>query len=191
MKGGKRVLAAVRSDVRQAGGGAESRLQDPRRSYVHRFHAQRKAKLQLLLDAGEVACCRGTSGDTDSREVKSLPGSPVPATGNGPPTPTFERRSPAAAALRVGSQDYLTVGTALILVSLVGEYCVCAFDLPALASVIAKNLSDLLRTFNSKSCQLVRSPARTSRWRRAACSWCCGWCHTFARTSALWWPRRH
>ncbi|CAH1965831.1 unnamed protein product [Acanthoscelides obtectus] len=128
-------------------------------SYVHRFHAQRKAKLQLLLDAErwraaevpqeiQILVDKLSIGD-----VKSLPGSPVPATGNGPHH-SFDALSPAA-ALRVGSQDYLTVGVALILVSLVGEYCVCAFDLPALASVIAKNLADLLRTFNSKSCQLV------------------------------------
>lgn len=49
----------------------------------------------------------------------------------------------------------MTVGTVLILLRLVSEYCVCAYDLPLLANVIGRNLAELLRTFNSRSCQLV------------------------------------
>lgn len=60
-------------------------------------------------------------------------------------------------ALNVGSQQYVTVGTVLILIRLVCEYCVCAFDLKLLSGVIGKNLADLLRTFNTKSYQLVLS----------------------------------
>lgn len=59
------------------------------------------------------------------------------------------------AALRVGSQEYYTVGTVLILIRLISEYCVCAYDLQLLAPVIARNLGELLKTFNSRSCQLV------------------------------------
>lgn len=42
-----------------------------------------------------------------------------------------------------------------MLIRLIIEYCVCAKDLPLLAPVIGRNVSELLRTFNSRSCQLV------------------------------------
>lgn len=78
-----------------------------------------------------------------------------------PSSPNEERNGSAltfkkpASALRIGSQEFVTVGTALMLIRLVTEYCVCAYDLPLLANVISKNLAELLRTFNSRSCQLV------------------------------------
>lgn len=125
-------------------------------NYVHKFHNQRKSKLTLLLDAecwkvakvppefqllvDKLATCN---------VIKSLPGSPMD-----------DRSSPKkleepANALKVGTQEYVTVGTVLMLIKLVSEYCVCAYDLQLLAPVIGRNLAELLRTFNSRSCQLV------------------------------------
>lgn len=122
-------------------------------NYVHKFHSQRKSKLTLLLDAecwkvarvppefqllvDKLAACD---------VIRSLPGSP---------TEENHKVEEPANALRVGSQEYATVGTVLMLVRLVSEYCVCAYDLQLLAPVIGRNLAELLRTFNSRSCQLV------------------------------------
>lgn len=123
-------------------------------NYVHKFHNQRKNKLTLLLDAecwkvakvppefqllvNKLATCN---------VIKSLPGSPTEDNNKMEVEP--------ANALRVGTQDYVTVGTVLMLIRLVSEYCVCAYDLQLLAPVIGRNLAELLRTFNSRSCQLV------------------------------------
>lgn len=125
-------------------------------NYVHKFHNQRKSKLTLLLDAEcwkvakvppefQLLVDKLANGNV----IKSLPSSP--AEENGSP----KRLEEPANALKVGSQDYVTVGTVLMLIKLVSEYCVCAYDLQLLAPVIGRNLAELLRTFNSRSCQLV------------------------------------
>lgn len=124
-------------------------------NYVNKFHSHRKSKLSLLLDAEcwkiakvppefQVLVEKLATGDV----MTSLPSSPIEK--NHPKKP-----EEAADALRVGSQDYVTVGTVLMLIRLVSEYCVCAYDLQLLAPVIGRNLAELLRTFNSRSCQLV------------------------------------
>lgn len=125
-------------------------------NYVNRFHAQRKDKLTLLLDAerwkaAEVPPKIQLIVDklAEGKVFKSLPGSPTEE------EMTNKYVNKSAATLKVGNQDYVTVGTVLILISLVCEYCVCAYDLPSLAPKIGRNLSELLRTFNSRTCQLV------------------------------------
>ncbi|XP_066260954.1 vacuolar protein sorting-associated protein 54 [Euwallacea similis] len=125
-------------------------------NYVHKFNQQRKNKLSMLLDAErwkstdvpmeiQVLVDKLVLGDV----MQSLPGSPSEEDIN---TTSVNKPLPA---LRVSSQEYVTIGTVLILIQLVSEYCVCAYDLQLLSPVIGKNLADLLRTFNSKSCQLV------------------------------------
>lgn len=125
-------------------------------NYVHKFHSQRKNKLTLLLDAErwkvaevpneiQILVDKLALGTV----MKSLPGSPI----EDGTRHNFE--SKPSASLTVGSQEYMTVGTALILVRLVSEYCVCAYDLQMLAPTVGRNLAELLRTFNSRSCQLV------------------------------------
>lgn len=85
--------------------------------------------------------------------LSSLPSSPVEDVG------LNSDSKKASDVLYVGSQSFVTVGTVLMLVQLVSEYCVCAHDLPAMAPVIGRNLTELLRTFNSRSCQLVLGTA--------------------------------
>ncbi|CAH1156225.1 unnamed protein product [Phaedon cochleariae] len=119
--------------------------------YVHKFHGQRRNKLQMLLDAEswkaaevpaeiQVLVNKFASGES----IKSLPSSP-----------TDDVDPPSQPYLIAGQQRYRTVGTALILVRLVGEYLACADDLRPLAAAVARHLAELLRTFNSRSCQLV------------------------------------
>lgn len=126
-------------------------------NYVLKFHSQRKNKLTLLLDAErwkiadvppefQILVDKLASGEP----LKSLPASPIEER-NGNITPLQKPRT----SLKLGSQEYVTIGTVLMLLRLVCEYCVCAYDLPILASVIGRNLLELLRTFNSRCCQLV------------------------------------
>ncbi|KAJ8914687.1 hypothetical protein NQ315_017386 [Exocentrus adspersus] len=126
-------------------------------NYVHKFHSQRKNKLSLLLDAeswkvADVPIEIQILIDKLALDsvIKSLPDSPSEED-----ITTNKYHTRPAAFLKVGSQTYYTVGTVLILIRLVSEYCVCAYDLQLLAPVIIRNLTDLLRTFNSRSCQLV------------------------------------
>lgn len=126
-------------------------------NYVHKFHSQRKNKLTLLLDTErwkvaevpteiQILIDKLALGSV----IKTLPDSPTEED-----MTTNRYDSKPAPCLKVGSQDYYTVGTVLILIRLVSEYCVCAYDLQLLAPVIGRNLAELLRTFNSRSCQLV------------------------------------
>ena len=47
------------------------------------------------------------------------------------------------------------MGAALILVQIVSEYCRCSSHLPVIAVQLSRHVIDLLRTFNSRCCQLV------------------------------------
>ncbi|GJQ85234.1 scat [Trypoxylus dichotomus] len=124
-------------------------------NYVHKFHSSRKHKLTLLLDAErwktaeipsefQLLVDKIASGEP----LKSIPSSPVEDNNK-------KLLNRVSNSLKIGNQEYVTVGTVLILIRLVSEYCVCAYDLPILAGVIGRNLAELLRTFNSRSCQLV------------------------------------
>ncbi|KAF5307915.1 hypothetical protein FQR65_LT06482 [Abscondita terminalis] len=125
-------------------------------NYVHKFHNQRKSKLTLLLDAERWKVAEVppefqilVEKISSNKPMNSIPNTPT--TENG----VISNVNKAASALKIGSQEYVTVGTVLMLIRLVSEYCVCAYDLPLLAGVIGRNLTELLRTFNSRSCQLV------------------------------------
>lgn len=52
-------------------------------------------------------------------------------------------------------EPFALVGSALILVQIVSEYCRCASHLPVIAVQLSRHVIDLLRTFNSRCCQLV------------------------------------
>lgn len=124
-------------------------------NYVHKFHIQRKNKLTMLLDTerwkvAEVPQEIQMLVDKLAlgHVIKSLPSSPTEENNED----KLKKPSPA---LKIGSQEYTTVGTVLILIQLVCEYCVCAYNLQLLVPIIGRNLTELLRTFNSRSCQLV------------------------------------
>lgn len=126
-------------------------------NYLHRFHSQRKNKLTLLLDAErwktadvpsefQILVDKLGSGEL----LQSIPESP-----NDEKIDSINFINRSVNTLHIGNQEYACVGTVLILIRLVSEYCVCAYKLPILANVIGRNLAELLRTFNSRSCQLV------------------------------------
>ncbi|XP_058062732.1 vacuolar protein sorting-associated protein 54 [Anopheles bellator] len=132
--------------------------------FAQKFHTERKSKLALLLDSerwkqAEVPAEFQTMIDSiakgdfhwskgESATVMSTASTPVL---NG----SVATSRPPASVLVVDGQPFALVGAALLLVQIVGEYCRCASQLPVIAAQLARSVVDLLRTFNSRCCQLV------------------------------------
>lgn len=118
--------------------------------FCQKFHNERKTKLNLLLDnerwksaevPGEIQKMVNHIAKGDFMWTK------LEDPSNGP--------SIVTPMLMVDEHPYAVVGSALILVQIISEYCRCASHLPILASQMGRNVVDLLRVFNSKCCQLV------------------------------------
>ncbi|NXN95623.1 VPS54 protein, partial [Rhinopomastus cyanomelas] len=125
-------------------------LQSQANRFVNRFHEERKTKLSLLLEnerwkQAEVPAEFQDLVDSVSDGRISLP-----------------EKNPAAAEERkptefliVEGQKYATVGTVLLLIRIILEYCQCVDYIPSITTDMLTRLSDLLKYFNSRSCQLV------------------------------------
>ncbi|NXQ25534.1 VPS54 protein, partial [Alaudala cheleensis] len=125
-------------------------LQSQANRFVNRFHEERKTKLSLLLDnerwkQAEVPAEFQDLVDSVSDGRISLP--------EKKPTATEERKP--AEFLIVEGQKYATVGTVLLLIRIILEYCQCVDNIPSITTDLLTRLSDLLKYFNSRSCQLV------------------------------------
>uniref|UniRef100_A0A8C9F097 Vacuolar protein sorting-associated protein 54 n=1 Tax=Pavo cristatus TaxID=9049 RepID=A0A8C9F097_PAVCR len=125
-------------------------LQSQANKFVNRFHEERKTKLSLLLDnerwkQAEVPAEFQDLVDSVSDGRISLP--------EKKPTGTEERKP--AEFLVVEGQKYATVGTVLLLIRIILEYCQCVDNIPSITTDMLTRLSDLLKYFNSRSCQLV------------------------------------
>ncbi|KAJ3614958.1 hypothetical protein NHX12_018527 [Muraenolepis orangiensis] len=70
------------------------------------------------------------------------------------PPGKVEERKPGEFLL-VDGQKYAVVGTVLLLIRIFLEYCKCINDIPSITTDLLARLSDLLKHFNSRSCQLV------------------------------------
>uniref|UniRef100_A0A8C4E649 Vacuolar protein sorting-associated protein 54 n=1 Tax=Dicentrarchus labrax TaxID=13489 RepID=A0A8C4E649_DICLA len=125
-------------------------LQSQANRFVHRFHEERKTKLSLLLDnerwkQAEVPAEFQDLVNSIADGRISLPERKIP----GP-----EDRKPTDFLL-INGQKYAVVGTVLLLIRIFLEYCQCVNDIPSIATDMLTRLSDLLKHFNSRSCQLV------------------------------------
>lgn len=123
-------------------------LQAQASKFGNKFHSERKSKLSLLLD----------NERWKQVEVPAEYQSMIDRISNG----DFSRnkncinsQKQPANVLYVDTEPFALVNSALILVQIVSEYCQCASSLPMIATQLSRNLIDLLRTFNSKCCQLV------------------------------------
>ncbi|XP_049577250.1 vacuolar protein sorting-associated protein 54 isoform X2 [Syngnathus scovelli] len=125
-------------------------LQSQADRFVHRFHEERKTKLSLLLDNE-----RWKQAEVPA-EFQELVDSMADGTialavrkAAGP-----DERKPGDFLLVKGNK-YAVVGTVLLLIRIFLEYCQCVNDIPAIATDMLMRLADLLKHFNSRSCQLV------------------------------------
>lgn len=125
-------------------------LQAQATKFGNKFHTERKSKLSLLLDNErwrqidvpieyQDMIDHITNGDFSWNKNDGI---------------TKEKQKPAN-ILNVDSEPFALVNSALILVQIIREYCQCATNLPMISSQLSRHLIDLLRTFNSKCCQLV------------------------------------
>ncbi|XP_038112094.1 vacuolar protein sorting-associated protein 54 [Culex quinquefasciatus] len=121
--------------------------------YAQKFHAERKSKLALLLDSE-----RWKQAEVPAEFQKMVEHI---SKGNFLWSKTIQQNGtpiqppPPQAVLIINGEPFALVGAALLLVQIVSEYCRCASQLPVIAPQLARNVIDLLRTFNSRSCQLV------------------------------------
>ncbi|KAB0394637.1 hypothetical protein E2I00_008225, partial [Balaenoptera physalus] len=125
-------------------------LQSQANKFVNRFHEERKTKLSLLLDnerwkQADVPAEFQDLVDSIADGKIALPEKKSGAT---------EERKPAE-VLIVEGQQYAVVGTVLLLIRIILEYCQCVDNIPSVTTDMLTRLSDLLKYFNSRSCQLV------------------------------------
>lgn len=125
------------------------------KKFVERFHEERRNKLSLILDNE-----RWKQADVPS-ELQSLVDSLVdgiyprgkePKFSIGSTVPGEQKPSPN---LVVNGQRFAVVGTVLLLVNMLVEYCQCVDDTPMLVTDIMNKLFETLKMFNSRTCQLV------------------------------------
>uniref|UniRef100_A0A4W6EAV9 Vacuolar protein sorting-associated protein 54 n=1 Tax=Lates calcarifer TaxID=8187 RepID=A0A4W6EAV9_LATCA len=125
-------------------------LQSQANRFVHRFHEERKTKLSLLLDNERWKQAEVPAEFQDL--VNSIADGRITLPERKTPGP--DDRKPTEFLL-VNGQKYAVVGTVLLLIRIFLEYCQCVNDIPSIATDMLTRLSDLLKHFNSRSCQLV------------------------------------
>ncbi|XP_060951607.1 vacuolar protein sorting-associated protein 54 isoform X2 [Limanda limanda] len=125
-------------------------LQSQANRFVHRFHEERKTKLSLLLDNERWKQAEVPAEFQDL--VNSIADGRISLPDRKTPGPND--RKPADFLL-VNGQKYAVVGTVLLLIRIFLEYCQCVNDIPSITTDMLTRLSDLLKHFNSRSCQLV------------------------------------
>uniref|UniRef100_A0A3P9CE31 Vacuolar protein sorting-associated protein 54 n=1 Tax=Maylandia zebra TaxID=106582 RepID=A0A3P9CE31_9CICH len=121
-------------------------LQSQANRFVHRFHEER-----LLLNMitrwkqAEVPAEFQDLVNSIANGRISLPERKIPGPNDRKPTEF----------LLVNGQKYAVVGTVLLLIRIFLEYCQCVNDIPSISTDMLTRLADLLKHFNSRSCQLV------------------------------------
>ncbi|ERE92516.1 vacuolar protein sorting-associated protein 54 [Cricetulus griseus] len=125
-------------------------LQSQANKFVNRFHEERRTKLSLLLDnerwkQADVPAEFQDLVDSIADGKIALPEKKTAAT---------EERKPAEVLVVEGHQ-YAVVGTVLLLIRIILEYCQCVDNIPSVTTDMLTRLTDLLKYFNSRSCQLV------------------------------------
>ncbi|KOC70138.1 Vacuolar protein sorting-associated protein 54 [Habropoda laboriosa] len=120
--------------------------------FIQRFHTELKTKLTLLLESE-----RWKQADvplefqllvTYVYEYKYFPPNLFK-------TEDKVKKDGIQNFIMVGDEKYAVVGTALMLIQMIHEYCKTGSELIALSGTIGRQLAELLRHYNSRCCQLV------------------------------------
>lgn len=115
--------------------------------FAQKFHADRKAKLGFILDNE-----RWRQADVPPEFQYLIDGI---TNGSFAHIDHHDQTKETSNVLRVENESFALVGSALILLQIITEYCRCASQLPVIEAQLARHVVDLLRTFNSRCCQLV------------------------------------
>ncbi|CAL7949075.1 unnamed protein product [Xylocopa violacea] len=120
--------------------------------FIQRFHTEFKTKLTLLLESE-----RWKQADVPPEfqslvtyvyENKTFPLNVFKADDK-------VKKDDIQSFIMVGDEKYAVVGTALMLIQMIHEYCRTGSELIALSGTIGRHLAELLRHYNSRCCQLV------------------------------------
>ncbi|XP_022239536.1 vacuolar protein sorting-associated protein 54-like isoform X2 [Limulus polyphemus] len=127
-------------------------LQTQANRFVTKFHEERKTKLSLILDnePWKQADVPVEFQDLVDHVLQSGMLTLPKRESNSINTPRNPRDH-----LIVGDETFKVVGTVLILLKMIVEYCQCAEDNPMVSPDLLTRLLDLLKNFNSRTCQLV------------------------------------
>nr|XP_054758347.1 vacuolar protein sorting-associated protein 54-like [Lytechinus pictus] len=128
-------------------------LQNQAVKFVSRFHDERKTKLSLILDSerwkqAEVPAELQDLLSAFSDGTISLDLLAKTDIGNG------GERKPLD-CVQINGSKYAVVGTVMLLLKMVAEYCQCVKDMPTATMDLLTRLLELLQMFNSRSCQLI------------------------------------
>ncbi|KAI9564421.1 hypothetical protein GHT06_008160 [Daphnia sinensis] len=117
--------------------------------FVQKFHEERRSKLGAVLDSerwrqAEITPDIQETVDCFFRSVARPEFQPV--------SKAEEDRKDK---IMVNGESYVVVGAALFFLPQLLEYCNCVDNLPTAAPDLLTRLVELLKTFNSRTCQLV------------------------------------
>ncbi|KXJ22313.1 Vacuolar protein sorting-associated protein 54 [Exaiptasia diaphana] len=126
------------------------------KKFVERFHEERRNKLGLILDNE-----RWKQADVPA-EFQTLVNSLIDGINPRGKDPKFsldqsskEIKVSTSTVLIINGEKFVVVGTVLLLLKMIVEYCQCVDDTPMLVTDIMNKLFEILKLFNSRTCQLV------------------------------------
>ncbi|GFS30202.1 vacuolar protein sorting-associated protein 54, partial [Nephila pilipes] len=125
-------------------------LQSQVSCFVMKFHEERKVKLTLILENEQW---KQADVPMEFQELVNN----IISTGcitSIKKNAEDNRRDPQP-YLVVNGENFAVCGTALMLFKMIIEYCQCAEELPMLTPDLANRVVELLKAFNSRTCQLV------------------------------------
>uniref|UniRef100_F6R1A2 Vacuolar protein sorting-associated protein 54 n=2 Tax=Ciona intestinalis TaxID=7719 RepID=F6R1A2_CIOIN len=128
-------------------------IQSQASRFISRFHDERKNKLSLILD-NEVWKQAEVPPEL-SLLLQNLVDGKLSSSENEVTRSEDPTSSKSCELLVLDGRRFAVVGTVLMLMKMVSEYCRCCDDLPMSATDLVHRLRDLLTFFNSRTCQLV------------------------------------
>uniref|UniRef100_A0A0K8THJ3 Vacuolar protein sorting-associated protein 54 n=1 Tax=Lygus hesperus TaxID=30085 RepID=A0A0K8THJ3_LYGHE len=122
--------------------------------FMYKFHVERTTKLHLILD-GEPWKRTDVPGSFQKLVDFIADNGRFAVPKDGIEIPTSNGQINAEKSLQIGSETFAVVGTVLMLVKIVAEYCFHAEEIPLCAESLLRYVSDLLVQFNSKCYKLI------------------------------------
>lgn len=124
-------------------------LQGQSSRFVQRFHEDRINKLSLILDNERW---RQADVPVDFQEMVDH----ISSTGKlNLPVKKSDSESKPQEYLYINGEKFSVVGTILMLLKILVEYCQFIDNIPSATPEILNRLVELLKTFNSRTCQLI------------------------------------
>ncbi|XP_024082604.1 vacuolar protein sorting-associated protein 54 isoform X2 [Cimex lectularius] len=122
--------------------------------YMKKFHEVMKEKLSYILDAEPW---RRTDVPASFQKLVELISEKGTFSVSKEITESIKKDGKICVEneLIINGEKYAVVGTVLMLVNIVAEYCLHAEEIPSCADILLRNLRDLLTMFNSRCAKLI------------------------------------